>query len=151
MASTITVEIPIRTKGERSYFQVNIPLSAMRITGIEGFVTKLNLPGGRKNLDGNVAGTIKLQAENREGLSFITQLWVGDHPVEQLLPGIGSVNDQLVPLFPAPYYFNLYDEKACSRVIDSYMLYGCYQDILGVQSNVDARYLVTLCLYLEQR
>ncbi len=150
MGSTITVEVQVKTKGERNYFQVNIPQSVTHITGIEAFVSKISLPGGRKDLDGNVAGTIKLQAEGNAGLSFIAQVWLGAHPVEPLLPGLERVSD-LISLFPAPYYINTYDEQACKRIVDSYTLYGCYRDMIGMQSNIDARYLVTLCLHVQQQ
>ncbi len=149
MAGTITVDVPVRRKGQRCYFQVNIQQNITRITGIEAFVSHIALPGGRKTLDGNVAGTVKLQAENRAGLSFISQVWVGEHPIEQLLPGLEDVNGSLTQLFPSPYHLNLYDEHSCSRPVDSYMLYGCYQDILGFQSNLDAAYTVTLCLHVQ--
>ncbi len=150
MTGTITVAVPVTRRGQRNYFQVNIKQNATAITGIEAFVSGIILPGGRKILDGNIAGTIKLQAENRAGLSCIIQVWTGQHTVEPLLPGLTDVCTELTSLFPEPYYFNLYDEQACKREIDSYMLYGCYQDILGVQSNTDASYTVTLCLHVQQ-
>ena len=151
MTGTITIAVPVTRKGQRNYFQVNIKQHAISIIGIEAFVSGITLPGGRKMLDGNVAGTVKLQAENRADLSFIVQVWAGQSPVEPLLPGLTEVCDQLIGLFPSPYYLNLYNEKACNRPIDSYMLYGCYQDILGVQSNTDASYTVTLCLHVQQQ
>lgn len=151
MATSMIITIQVTKKGERHYFQVNIPQDTISITGIEATVSGITLPNLMKDLNGDVAGTIKLQAENRPGLSFVAQVWAGAHPVEQVFPGMADLHGEICELFPFPYYCNEYSETTTSREVDSYMLYGCYEDVLGRQLSVDAKYSVALCLHLKQQ
>jgi hypothetical protein len=147
MLNTIIVTIPITKKGALNFFQVDIPSDVTGIFEIRAEATGLMPPA--LLMGKNFGGTLKLQSESSAGLCFSYPVWFGKSPVEGLLPGMADVNDEITSLFITPYYEN--DCKAVSTIQlkDSYTLYGCYEDAIGLQYGSNLSYTIGLYLSVQ--
>ena len=150
MVTSIIVEIPVSKKGELKFFEVNIPEDVILAFDAEATIVGIS---GIKDLRGlkgkNVAGTIKLQSENTADLHFNSLVTFGSSPVEDLLPGYADVSSDLINLFVTPYYENDYRPVPSIETIDSYTLYGCYEDVIGKELNRDISYTISLCIWTK--
>ncbi len=149
MVTSIITEIPISKKGELKFFEVNIPKDVTLCFDPQA-VIKGNVIRDIRTIRGrNVAGTIKLQSENIADLYYNGIVTFGSSPVETLLPGYTDVIPDLLNLFFTPYYENDYKPIPQIEAMDSYILYGCYEDLLGAMLNQDVAYAISLTLWTK--
>jgi hypothetical protein len=150
MVTSIVTEIPVSKKGELVFFEVNIPKDVTLAFDAEAAIWGISGIRDLKVLRGkNVAGTIKLQSENAEDLHYNVLITFGSSPVEVLLPGYADVNGELLNLFVSPYYQNNYRQVPSIEALDSYTIYGCYEDLIGKQLNLDITYNISLTLWTK--
>ena len=145
MLGSIIVNIAISKKGERYFFQVNVASDIAHLFDMQAAITGISA----NVVVNNVAGILKLQSENRADVCYSSVVTFGASPVETLLPGIADVNTELISLFVTPYYENNYREVPKGGTMDSFTLYGCYEDMIGKQLNQNLNYTVTLCFWAK--
>jgi len=152
MVTCVIVEIPVTKKGQLNFFEVNIPKDVTLAFDTQATITGINGIKDLRRLKGmNVAGIIKLQSENTADLYYSSLLTFGNSPVEALLPGFTDVCGDLINMFVTPYYENDYKPIPSVETIDSYTLYGCYEDLLGKDLNQNISYSVSLCLWTKYK
>ena len=150
MATSIIIEIPVSKKGELKFFEVNIPKDVTLLFDTEASIMGISrIINIRRLRSKNIAGTLKLQSENTADLHYHSLITYGNTPVESLLPGYTDVSGDVVSLFATPYYENDYKPIPTIEAMDSYTLYGCYEDLLGKEMNQDVSYIISLCLWTE--
>lgn len=142
---SIIVNIPISKKGELYFFQVNIASDIAYLFDMQASITGLSA----NVVANNVAGMLKLQSENKADVCYSSLVTFGASPVEALLPGIADVNTELISLFVTPYYENAYREIPKGGTMDSFTLYGCYEDLIGKQLNQNLSYNISLCFWAK--
>ena len=152
MVTCIIVEIPVTKKGQLNFFEVSIPKDVTLVFDTQATITRIRGIKDLNRLKGrNVAGAIKLQSENNADLYYCSLVTIGNSPVEALLPGLPDVCSDLVNLFVTPYYDNDYRSVPSLETIDSYTLYGCYEDLLGKDLNLPVSYSISLCLWIKYK
>ena len=149
MVTSVVTEIQVSKKGELRFFEVNIPEDVTLAFDPEATIRGSIIKDIRNIKGMNIAGIVKLQSENKADLEYYSVVRVGSSPLEILLPGYVDVVPDLLNLFADPYY-----ENACRRVpsvdaIDSYTLYGCYEDVIGKEMNRDISYTISLCIWTK--
>ena len=148
MRNCMSIVLPIRKKGEHNFFEINLPSDTRFIIDIEATIIGISHLRSPSFITNNVAGSIKLQSFGRSGLCFSQLLFIGKNPIEKLFPNYSQVNSELYSLLPNCYYENDYKPVPLAGKIESYLLYGCFEDLLGKQLNIDIQYEVHIILWL---
>ncbi len=149
MTTSIITDITITKKGELKFFEVNIPGDAILAFDPQAVIKGSGLNDLIAIAGRNTAGLLKLQSENISDLYHSSVVTFGGSDVEPLLPGYSSVVPELLTLFYTPYYQNEFRPIPQLEGVESYVLYGCYQDLIGAMLNADVAYTVSLTLWTK--
>ena len=150
MVASIIVEIPISKKGEMKFFEVNIPEDVTLVFDTEATIRGISDARFIHNANIQIiAGLLKLKSENAADLQFQSVITFGSSPVEDLLPGYAGLPNGPASLPTTPYYENSYKPVPTLNSVDSYTLYGCYEDLLGCRVNTDISYSISLCFWTK--
>ncbi|MFI5195711.1 MAG: hypothetical protein ACHQD8_01355 [Chitinophagales bacterium] len=126
----IPVKIAVNKRGARVYFQVMLPADTLYLEGVETGVQGVN--GGK--LNGNIAGTLQLQAVKTPNLCYQTFVRIANSPVEMEIPGlVNGYYASLVAAMSLPFIGALgRQEPDRIRLTGNSELYGCYLDTMGL-------------------
>ncbi len=149
MTTSIITDITITKKGELKFFEISIPADAILAFDPQAVIKASSITNFLPVNGRNTAGLLKLQSENISDLYYSSVVTFGGSDVEPLLPGHSSVVPELLSLFYTPYYQNEFRPIPVQEGVESYMLYGCYQDLIGAMLNTDVAYTVSLTLWTK--
>ena len=150
--------IHIRKKGERHYFQMNLPRQAERIVGIElgaFFKTAIKkrryqkfdyLLGVKRN---RVCGEMQLQTTGRSNFFFTGQLIQED--INDRFTVMSPYEAKVLPMLWNSTSFSSGRRKELDQVLieNEKIIYGCYKDGLGIEQEKDFEYTVMLYVWFE--
>ena len=141
----IVVSVQVNTKGERVYFEVILPADTVRIDGIETGIRNMN----GDSLEGNIAGTLQLQAVRKPNQCYQTVIRIGNSNMEETILGFESqFSKSFVGWMTQPYVAGAGRQEADDfRLNGRNPLYGCYQDTAGSLSQKDISYTVDVYLH----
>lgn len=146
VTSVIALKVAISRQGQQNYFQVNVPKDTARIIGIETGITGLDGVTPPEITGRQLAGQIRLQAENAANICYSAPVYLGISDLDKQLLGF----DPLYTGWQQNLHIGCIDKVPDPVTIqNSYMLYGNYTDAFGKKLNRDLRYTVGLYLWTE--
>ncbi len=146
-SNIIAVNIPISTKGELNFFQLNLPDDVNVIQGVVADVSGFSVaPDLTKR---TMAGTLKLQSEQQSNICYSCQLFTGANGIEDTISGFTYSGGDIADLYPSVYSGNTFSGIQPLRIAGTYVLFGCFEDNIGKQLGQDVAYNVSLHLYTE--
>jgi hypothetical protein len=142
----ITVKIPIAKQGMQAYFTVNLPKDLLYVEKVETGILGVSAA----EVAGNIAGTLQLQGVCPPNLCFATDVLCANSVLDNQLTGfVDSVTDDQQMVFATLPYVAAHKQHAGEiRLADNHQLYGCYEDVAGVQSGADISYTIGVYLHL---
>ncbi len=169
-------KLHIKLKGERHYFQMNLPRAANKIIGIElgsffkETTIKKDIPNLNKNVLTNynplqarprkgdnrlsvrrnkVCGTIQLQTNNKSNFFYSGEL------IQEDANGVFTPMSPYENAYARPTWnsktFSVGGTKEVEEVLieKEKVIYGCYKDVIGITKKKNVEYTVMLYVWYE--
>ena len=169
-------KLHIKQKGERHYFQMNLPKAASKIIGIElgsffkettikkdmpnlnrGVLTFVNPLKARPRKGDNrlgvrrnkLCGTVQLQTNNKSNFFFSGEL-IQEDSNGVFTPMSPYENAYTKPLWNSKT-FSVGGTKEVEEVLieKEKVIYGCYKDVIGITKMKNVEYTVMLYVWYE--